>query len=141
MLSDWSIVWVIVTLLLPFSLVCVISADSVADWGDRARCVMFWCTTALFFPFLFCCRTVHLLLLVPPSLLSELQLAEFAGGGSRTLKTLDWTMRHSFSAGIDASIAGKQSKMIAPGDVAHDICTTMLDVVQVHASPRQFVSA
>src|SRR2546427_4236133 len=135
MLSDWSIVWVILTVLLPLSLVCVISADSVPDWGDRARCVMFWCTTALFCPFLLCCRTVHLLLLVPLSPMSELQLAEFGGGGSRTLKTLDWTMRHSFSAGIDASIAGKQSKMFAPRDVADDICTTMLAVVQFPPSP------
>src|SRR5712664_3136359 len=99
---------------------------------------MFWCTTALFFPFLLCCRMVHLLLPVPSSTAVS-QLAEFTEVVvSSGFRTLDWTMRHSFRAGITASNDGKQSKMFAPGDVDVDICTTMFAVVQFHPAPGQF---
>ncbi len=138
MLSDWSIDWVILTELLPLSLVCVISAISVADWGDPTRWTMFWRMTALLFPFLLCCRMVHLLL-PEPSSVDASQLAEFTVVAvSSGLRTLDWTMRHSFRTGIEASIVGKQSKMFAAGSVDDVICTTMFAVVQFHPAPGQF---
>src|SRR5438094_254398 len=91
---------------------------------------------ALLFPFLLCCLIVHLLL-PEPSLMSALQEAEFSevdvSSGS---KTLDWTMRHSFSAGIVALIDGRQSKMFAP-DLPVPICTTLVAAVQFQPSPGQ----
>ena len=79
---------------------------------------------------------VHLLLVVPSLLKVGVQVASFVGAGSSMLKTLDWTMRHSFSAGNVASTAGKQSKMFAP-DVAVLICTTRVAAVQFQPSPGQ----
>ena len=50
---------------------------------------------------------------------------------------LDWTMRHSFSAGMSALSAGRQSKMFdAEADVPS--CTTSFAVVQFHPAPGQF---
>src|SRR2546425_6818045 len=138
MLSDWSIVSVIFAVLFPLSLVCVIVASCVAVCNVPPRCVVLARTSAELLPFLLDCLMVHLLLVVPSLLKVGVQVASFGGGGSTTLKTLDWTIRHSLSAGNVASSAGKQSKMFAPGDVDVDICTTMLAVVQFHPSPGQF---
>src|SRR2546423_15080526 len=109
-------VWGSRKVLHPLSLVCVMSALSVADWDDPARSVMCWRTTTLLFPFLLDCRTVHLVLpglsVVSASQLAEFVVVEVSSG----FRTLDCTMRHSLSPRIWASSAGRQSKMFATGD-------------------------
>src|SRR5207245_11487936 len=100
----------IFAVLLPVSLTCVIVESCVADWDDPPLCLMLALTDALLFPFLLDCLMVHLLLVVPSLLKVGVQVASFVGGGSSTVKTLDWTMRHSFSAGNVGSTGGRQVK-------------------------------